>query len=80
MSQQFLRRINMVNIWDYANALPRIELLTTSGEKYVGGVLAVLDAEETEDTQDCIDIRLDSGAIKSFYPDEIESIKVLSED
>lgn len=42
MSQQFLRRINMVNIWDYANALPRIELLTTSGEKYVGGVLAVM--------------------------------------
>lgn len=80
MSQQFLRRINMVNIWDYANALPCIELLTTFGEKYVGGVLTVLDAEETEDTQDCIDIRLDSGAIKSFYPDEIESIKVLSED
>lgn len=70
----------MVNIWEYANSLPRIKLLTISGEKYIGRVLAVLDAEETEDAQDCIDIRLDSGAIKSFYPDEIESIEVLSED
>lgn len=70
----------MVNVWDYANALPRIELLTTSGEKYVGDVLAVLDAEETEDTEDSIDIELDSGEIKIFYPDEIESIEVLSED
>lgn len=68
----------MVNVWDYANSLPRIELLTTSGEKYVGDVLAVLDAEEAEDTEDCIDIELDSGEIKSFYPDEIESIEVLA--
>lgn len=67
----------MVNIWDYANSLPRIELLTTEGSKYVGNVLAVLDAEETEDVEDCIDIELDSGEIKSFYQDEIERIEIV---
>lgn len=67
----------MVNVWEYANDLPRILLTGADGNKYVGDVLAVLDAEETEDTEDCIDIRLDSGEIRSFYPDEIESIEVI---
>lgn len=67
----------MINIWEYANMLPRIELVGIDGSKYIGDVIAVLDAEETEGEQDCIDIELDSGEIKSFYPDEIESIEVL---
>lgn len=68
----------MVNIWDYANAKPRIKIVPTDGDECVGDVIAVLDAEETEWEQDCIDIELDSGEIKSFYPDEIESIEVLN--
>ena len=67
----------MINIWKYANSLPRIKLLDTHGEQYIGQVIAVFDAEEMDDSQDCIDIRLDSGAIKSFYPDEIERIDVI---
>ena len=67
----------MVNIWDYANTLPRIKLKATNGTEYVGDVIMVLDAEEIESIQDCMDIELDSGEIKSFYPDEIESIEVL---
>ena len=67
----------MVNIWDYANTLPRIKLKAVTGEEFIGRVIMVLAAEETEDVEDSIDIRLDSGAIKSFYPDEIESIEVL---
>lgn len=67
----------MINIWEYANMLPRIKLVGIDGSKYIGDVIAVLDAEETEWEQDCIDIELDSGEIKSFYPDEIERIEVV---
>lgn len=67
----------MIDIWEYANKKPRIALVGADGHKYVGKVLIVLDAEETEDTEDCMDIELDSGEIKSFYPDEIECIEVL---
>ena len=67
----------MVNIWDYANTLPRIKLKAVTGEEFIGDVVMVLDAEEIESVQDCIDVELDSGEIKSFYPNEIESIEVL---
>nr|DAH27593.1 MAG TPA: hypothetical protein [Caudoviricetes sp.] len=67
----------MINIWEYANSLPRVRLQTTTNEKYEGQVIAVWDAEEIAGTQDCIDIRVDSGAIKAFYPDEIKSIEVI---
>ena len=67
----------MINIWEYANSLPRIRLQTTTNEKYEGQVIAGWDAEEMDDTEDCIDIRVDSGAIKSFYPYEIKSIEVI---
>ena len=67
----------MINIWEYANSLPRVRLQTTTNEKYEGQVIAVWDAEEMDDTEDCIDIRVDSGAIKAFYPDEIKSIEVI---
>lgn len=68
----------MVNIWDYANALPRIKLKTINGSEFIGDVVMVFDAEEIESTQDCMDVELDSGEIKSFCPDEIESIEVLT--
>lgn len=69
----------MVNIWEYANKKPRVKIISAAGDKCVGDVVAVLDAEETEDTEDCIDIELDSGEIRSFYSDEIESIEVLND-
>ena len=68
----------MVNVWEYANALPRIKLKTADGNWFSGKVIMVLDAEETEDVEDSIDIEMDSGDIKSFYQDEIESIEVLT--
>lgn len=70
----------MIDVWDYANALPRVKLKTATGDWIIGKVIMVFDAEETEDVEDSIDIELDNGEIKSFYPDEIESIEVLSED
>lgn len=68
----------MVNIWDYANQLPRVKLLTVMGKLFVGKVIAVLDALESDDEQDNMAIEADSGEIKIFYPEEIESIEVLT--
>lgn len=64
----------MVNIWDYANTKPRVKVVLTDGNACIGDVIAVMDAEEIDGEQDCIDIELDSGEIKSLYPDEIKSI------
>nr|DAK86132.1 MAG TPA: hypothetical protein [Caudoviricetes sp.] len=68
----------MVNIWDYANQLPRVKLLTAMGELFEGKVIAVLDALESDDDQDNMAVEADSGEIKIFYPEEIESIEVLT--
>jgi hypothetical protein len=68
----------MVNIWDYANELPRIKLKTVNGTELIGNVVAVFDADEIESAQDCIDVELDNGEIKSFFPEDIESIEVLT--
>ena len=68
----------MVNIWDYANQLPRVKLLTAMGEVFEGKVIAVLDALESDDDQDNMAVEADSGEIKIFYPEEIESIEVLT--
>lgn len=67
----------MVNVWDYANSLPNVRLRTTDKSVYAGRVIYVWDAEETEDTEDSITLEMDSGGIKSFYPNEIESIEII---
>lgn len=68
----------MVNIWDYANQLPYVKLVTSSGEPFSGKVIAVLDALEADDEQDNMVVEADSGEIKIFHSDEIESIEVLT--
>lgn len=68
----------MVNIWDYANQLPHVKLVTSSGEPFAGKVISVLDALEADDEQDNMVVEADSGEIRIFYPDEIESIEVLT--
>ena len=54
---------------------------TTAMQKQKDGVIiAVWDAEESDDEDDSMVAEADSSEIKFFDPDEIESIKVLSED
>jgi hypothetical protein len=69
----------MVNIWDYANRLPRVKILTATGKSFEGKVIAVLDALESNDDQDNMVVEADSGEIKVFYPEVIESIEVLDD-
>ena len=66
----------MVNIGDYANKKSKICVKTKNGSNCIGKTLMVWDAIETESEQDSITLELDSGEIKSFYPDEIGSIDV----
>jgi hypothetical protein len=67
----------MVNIWDYANELPRIKLKTKAGKKYIGKIIHIADAEESDDVSDSLVLELANGEIRSFYPDIIESINVI---
>ena len=67
----------MVNIWDYANMRPRVKLIDTSDESFVGGILMVWDAIETDDEQDSVSLELDTGEIVRFYQSEIKSIEEL---
>lgn len=69
----------MVNIWDYANRLPRVKILTATGKSFEGKVIAVLDALESNDDQDNMVVEADIGEINVFYPEEIESIEVLDD-
>lgn len=50
---------------------------TKNGEEYIGRTYMVWDAEESDDDRDSITVEMDNGAMKSFYPDEIESIEVI---
>ena len=68
----------MVNIWDYANQLPRVRLVTSSGESFTGKVIAVLDALESDDELDNMTVEADSGEIRIFYPEDIESIEAIN--
>lgn len=69
----------MVDIWEYANHLPRISLIDANGDKFIGKIIAVMDALEADDEDDNIVVEADSGEIRIFYPDEIESIEVLND-
>ncbi len=68
----------MVNIWDYANERPRIRVTTNDGERYVGDVLMVYDAEETDDEEDSIAVELDDGEIVRLFQSDITAIDDLS--
>ena len=65
----------MVNIWEYANDLPKIKLVTTNGERYVGDVYMVFDAEEADDKEDILALSVEGGRIRHFYPSQIAKIE-----
>ena len=64
----------MVNIWEYANKLPKVLLVTKDGKAYAGNVVCVMDAEETEDTEDSLTLEEAKGRMRVFYQSEIAEI------
>lgn len=64
----------MVNIWEYANKLPKVLLVAKDGKPYVGNIVCVMDCEETEDAEDSVTLEEANGRIRTFLQSEIESI------
>lgn len=66
----------MVNVWDYANQLPYVTVKTVDGRVFSGGIICVMDMEETDDEEDSLTIEAKSGRITTFLQSEIEQIIV----
>ena len=64
----------MVNIWEYAEKLPRVLLITKDGKSYVGNIVCVMDGEETEDTEDSLTLEEVNGRMRVFFQSEIEKM------
>lgn len=67
----------MINVWDYAETLPKIKLIDKFGGITTGEVICVLDAEENETAEDSITIEREDIGPKTFFQSEIESIEVI---
>lgn len=68
----------MVNIWEYANSLPKVMLETVEGRMYSGKVVLVFDKDETGEEQDSISVQIGKEEIISFFPSDIKSIKIIA--
>lgn len=69
----------MINIWEYANSLPKVKLETEDGKTYSGKVVIVFDKDETGEEQDSISIQTGKEEIISFFPSDIKSIEIISQ-
>ena len=65
----------MVNVWEYANDLPVVNVIGLDGNSFLGRVVNVIDAEELEENEDYIAVESESGEIRMFGESEISSIE-----
>ena len=65
----------MVNVWEYANDLPFVNVKGTDGSSFYGKVINVIDSEELEENDDFIAIEAKNGEIRLFSESEIASIE-----
>ena len=65
----------MVNVWEYANDLPIVNVIGLNGNSFLGRVVNVIDAEELEENEDYIAVESESGEIRMFGESEISSIE-----
>lgn len=65
----------MVNVWEYANDLPIVNVIVLDGNSFLGRVVNVIDAEELEENEDYIAVEAESGEIRMFGESEISSIE-----
>ncbi|MBR2928782.1 MAG: hypothetical protein IKC24_06465 [Oscillospiraceae bacterium] len=64
----------MINIWEYAEDLPFVEIRDVNGEVFVGEMIHVSDAEEAEAEEDEAVVEAPSGEIRIFPVSKIASI------
>ncbi len=67
----------MINVWDYARKWPYIKIETFSGEVFEGGVIDVLDMEESELPEDAMAIEAKDGEIRIFLQSQLKSVDVI---
>lgn len=67
----------MVNLWEFANNRPFVQIKKIDGTIVAGKTIGVFDSEELgdEDDEDMIAVDLDNGGVESVYQSEIESIE-----
>ena len=65
----------MINIWEFAEDLPFVEIKDMSGAVFKGGMIHVSDAEEAEAEEDAVIIKIVNGGIRIFPVSQIASIK-----
>lgn len=65
----------MINLWNYANDLPKVIIRKKDGTVISGKTICVWDAEETGDMEDSIALDLDGGGVESVYQSEIQAIE-----
>lgn len=65
----------MVNVWEYANDLPRVRVTGKDDSVFSGRVIHVIDAEEIEESEDYISVEAGTGEIRLFGASEIKSIE-----
>lgn len=64
----------MPDIWKFL--YEDVILVNSDGEKYVGRVVDIAPAEDTEDDEDNLTLATDSGSFIGFFPHEIQSIEL----
>ncbi len=65
----------MINLWDYANDLPRVRITLKNGNIIQGNTIIVFDAEELDDDEDAIGVDLDGGGAATVCQSEIAKIE-----
>lgn len=68
--------VDMVNVWDYANQLPYVTVKTVDGRVFSGGIICVMDTEETDYGEDSLTIESRDGDITTFLQSQIEQVIV----
>ena len=65
----------MINIWEFAEDLPFVEIKDINGAVFAGGMIHVSDSEEADAEEDAVIIKIPNGGIRVFPVSQIASIK-----
>lgn len=62
-----------MDVWKYN--YKKVYLITKDGEKFIGIIIDISEADETERHEPCISLELSNGRILGFYESEVLSIE-----
>ena len=65
----------MVNVWEFAEELPFVEIKDISGKVFAGRIIHISDAEEADAEEDEVVVESPNGEIRIFPVSQIEFMK-----